>query len=119
MMLPGKAPHRLALSTLTAILFLTLACGKQGQPASASANESKPSTPSAEVASAQTPTPDTAADSDALKPNIDGNHVMQYVKEIVAIGPRPVGSPGHAKLEQYIKSKLTGDDVEDDSFSAK
>jgi Zn-dependent M28 family amino/carboxypeptidase len=44
---------------------------------------------------------------------------MEYVKEIVAFGTRPVGSPGHAKLEQYIKSKLKGDDVEDDSFSAK
>ncbi len=44
---------------------------------------------------------------------------MQYVKEIVAIGSRPVGSPGHAKLEQYIHSKLKGDQVEDDTFTAQ
>lgn len=44
---------------------------------------------------------------------------MQYVKEFVAIGSRPPGSPGHAKAEQYIKSKLKGDDVEDDMFTAK
>ena len=44
---------------------------------------------------------------------------MQYVKEIVAIGSRPVGSPGHAKLEQYILSKLKGVDVEQDKFTAQ
>ena len=43
---------------------------------------------------------------------------MQYVKDVVAIGSRPVGSPGHAKLEQYIQSKLKGDDVVVDSFIA-
>ncbi len=44
---------------------------------------------------------------------------MQYVKEIVAIGSRPVGSSGHAKLEQYILSKLKGVDVEQDKFTAQ
>lgn len=44
---------------------------------------------------------------------------MQYVKEVVAIGSRPVGSPGHAKLEQYILSKLKGVDVEQDRFTAQ
>lgn len=43
---------------------------------------------------------------------------MQYVKEFVAIGSRPPGSPGHAKAEQYIKSKLAGDTVEVDAFTA-
>ena len=44
---------------------------------------------------------------------------MQYVKEIVAFGPRPPGSQGHTKLEQYIHSKLKGDNVENDTFTAK
>ena len=43
---------------------------------------------------------------------------MQYVKEIVAFGSRPAGSPGHVKVEQYIQSKLKGDDVEVDAFTA-
>ena len=43
---------------------------------------------------------------------------MQYVKEFVAIGSRPPGSPGHGKAEQYIQSKLKGDDVEVDAFTA-
>jgi len=43
---------------------------------------------------------------------------MQYVKEIVAFGPRPIGSANHKKLEQYIVSHLKGDTVEDDTFVA-
>ena len=56
------------------------------------------------------------SDSGAPKPDINGNHVMQYVKEVVAMGSRPVGSPGHARTEQYILSKLKGVDVEQDKF---
>ena len=37
-MLPRKAPRSLVLSVLALILFFTLACSKQGEPASASAN---------------------------------------------------------------------------------
>ena len=44
---------------------------------------------------------------------------MQYVKDVVAIGSRPVGSPGHAKTEQFILSKLKGVDVEQDKFTAQ
>jgi len=44
---------------------------------------------------------------------------MQYVKEVVAIGSRPVGSAGHAKTEHYILSKLKGVDVEQDKFTAQ
>lgn len=44
---------------------------------------------------------------------------MQYVKEVVAFGSRPPGSPGHAKLERYIVAKLNGVDVEQDKFTAQ
>jgi Zn-dependent M28 family amino/carboxypeptidase len=57
--------------------------------------------------------------STAPKPDINGNRAMQYVKEVVAIGSRPPGSPGHAKVEQYILSKLKGVDVEQDKFTAQ
>ncbi len=57
--------------------------------------------------------------SESGRSSIDGNKVMQYVKEVVAIGSRPVGSPGHAKLEQLIHSKLKSDQVEDDTFTAQ
>ena len=43
---------------------------------------------------------------------------MQYVKEVVAFGPRPVGSANHKKLEDYILAHLKSDNVESDSFTA-
>jgi Zn-dependent M28 family amino/carboxypeptidase len=43
---------------------------------------------------------------------------MQYVKEIVALGPRPVGSANHKKVEAFLTSQFRGDAVEDDAFSA-
>jgi hypothetical protein len=42
---------------------------------------------------------------------------MRYVKEIVAFGPRPIGSANHKKVEDYIHSQLKGDVVEDDAFT--
>jgi hypothetical protein len=43
---------------------------------------------------------------------------MQYVREIVGMGPRPVGGSGHRKLESYLLSHLKGDQVETDEFTA-
>ncbi|HEY7616274.1 MAG TPA: M28 family peptidase [Terriglobales bacterium] len=36
----------------------------------------------------------------------------------MAIGPRPIGSAGHKKLERYLLSHLKDETVEDDAFSA-
>ena len=36
---------------------------------------------------------------------------MQYVKEIVAFGPRPNGSENHRRVEKYFLSHLKGVDV--------
>jgi glutaminyl-peptide cyclotransferase len=51
-------------------------------------------------------------------PTINSARAFQYIKEIVAFGPRPIGSPSHKKLEQYILAHLKGDQVESDSFTA-
>jgi len=51
-------------------------------------------------------------------PAFDANRAMQYVKEIVALGPRPIGSANHKKVEDYITGHLKGDTVEDDAFTA-
>jgi glutaminyl-peptide cyclotransferase len=56
--------------------------------------------------------------ADAQSAGINAPRTMQYVKEIVAFGPRPIGSANHKKLEQYIVSHLKGDMVEDDAFLA-
>jgi hypothetical protein len=52
-------------------------------------------------------------------PQIDGARAMQYAKEIVKFGPRPLGSPNHKKVEDYLDNHLKGDQVEDDTFTAK
>jgi len=51
-------------------------------------------------------------------PAFDGARAMQYVKEIVKFGPRPLASENHKKVEQYLDSRLRGDQVEDDTFTA-
>lgn len=51
--------------------------------------------------------------------HIDAARVMQYTKELVAFGPRWDGSKGLDKVRDYIKEKLKGDQVEEDSFVAE
>lgn len=41
---------------------------------------------------------------------------MQYTKEMVVFGPRPLGSDGHKKTESYILAHLKGVDVQRDDF---
>jgi glutaminyl-peptide cyclotransferase len=43
---------------------------------------------------------------------------MQYTREVVAFGPRPIGSANHKKLENYILAHLKNDQVDEDAFSA-
>lgn len=67
--------------------------------------------------SLQTATPAMNFPADnAPPPAIDGERTMQYVKEVVKFGERPIGSANHKKLEDYILAHLKGDDVESDSF---
>jgi Zn-dependent M28 family amino/carboxypeptidase len=51
-------------------------------------------------------------------PAVDSARTMQYLKEIVAFGPRPIGSANHKKVEEYILAHLKGDAVEEDMFTA-
>jgi glutaminyl-peptide cyclotransferase len=76
---------------------------------------------------AQTPAvaqPDTSLPKLSLPPDtgpppaIDSARAFQYVKEIVAFGPRPVGSANHKKVEDYFLAHLKGDEVENDTFIA-
>jgi len=53
-----------------------------------------------------------------LAPTINAARAMGYLKEIVAFGPRPIGTKNHERLEEYILAHLKGDEVEDDRFVA-
>lgn len=95
-----------------ALVSLPLACDRTSDTAKAGQNP-----PAA--ASADTDSPKLTFPPDSgPPPAFDGNRAMQYVKEIVAFGPRPIGSSNHKKVEDYITAHLKGDDVEDDSFIA-
>ena len=85
---------------------------------------------SAQDKTASTPAPATSASAETTGPELtlppdsgpppafDGDRALQYVKDIVKFGPRPVGSANHKKVEEYITSHLKGDQVEDDTFTA-
>jgi Zn-dependent M28 family amino/carboxypeptidase len=89
----------------TAVLLISASCARTS---STNASETKPSRePSAEVSPVL---PDTQP------PDFNASRAMQYVKEIVALGPRPLGSEGHKKAENYILAHLKGDQVERDDF---
>src|ERR1700726_2151413 len=70
----------------------------------------------ASIAPVATPRAPLPADS-GPPPAFNSARAMQYVKEIVAFGPRPIGSANHKKVEDYIHAHLKGDSVEDDDFT--
>jgi glutaminyl-peptide cyclotransferase len=110
---------RLKLSGIGSLIVLSVALASGcSQPPAAPAKTSAAITPAAATAVLPPVEPGMPA-SDLPKPDVNGTRVMQYVKEVVAFGPRPVGSAAHTKLEQYILSKLKGVDVEQDKFTAQ
>ena len=113
------SPFYLAAALLLSVLTLTLGCSKsQPTPASPETTNTQPAAASVEPVSSASSSAATLASS-APAPKVNGNHAMQYVREVVAFGPRPPGSQAHVKLEQYILSKLHGIDVEQDRFTAQ
>jgi len=50
--------------------------------------------------------------------HFNGAKAYDYAREFVAIGPRWVGSPGHAQAEQFLRSHFQHDQLEEDAFTA-
>jgi Zn-dependent M28 family amino/carboxypeptidase len=96
---------------LLSIAIAIVACNRDQDPTPVKAQTQ----PAAEPPSL--PTLSLPADS-GPPPAFDAARAMQYVKEIVALGPRPVGSANHKKVEAFLTSQFRGDAVEDDAFSA-
>jgi hypothetical protein len=90
------------------ILVLTLFACSKGKDAAASSASASPA--------AQHVDPSDLPPDSGPPPAFNANRAMQYVKEIVAFGPRPIGSENHKKVENYILAHLKGDDIEQDSF---
>jgi glutaminyl-peptide cyclotransferase len=89
--------------------LLVLACDRDKET---SQNQASP-------APAESATPPITFPPDSGPPPVfDSARAMQYVKDIVRFGPRPVGSANHKKVEDYLESRLKGDEVENDVFTA-
>jgi glutaminyl-peptide cyclotransferase len=86
------------------------ACSKEKNAAASTPSATDPTTPHVQEH------PDIPADT-GPPPTFDADRAMQYVKEIVAFGPRPIGSENHKKVENYILSHLKGGEVENDVFT--
>jgi len=101
------------LRTGLAGLLLTLTACAQQKPAPKVelSFDSAPEASSKPAAVAPSP------DSDP-PPAFDAARAMQYTREVTGFGARPIGSPNHKKLENYILSHLKGDAAEDDAFIA-
>jgi len=78
-------------------------------------NSSRPVSAATETASSGV----AAQTTPAAPLHVDGNRVLQYTKEIVAFGPRFLGSSGHQRALDYLKQHLTRDAAETDSFTAQ
>lgn len=106
---------RLVVYSLAVLIFgaaVTMcACTQTKNTAAAQAQVSSPNP---QVIQPQ-PTPES---NYGPTPQVNGQRAFQYTREVVAIGPRYVSSPGHAKVESYIKDKLKGDEVQEDKFTA-
>jgi len=47
-----------------------------------------------------------------------GDKALEITRQFVAIGPRPVLSPGHAKAEAFLRAQFKNDKLEEDTFTA-
>jgi glutaminyl-peptide cyclotransferase len=92
---------------LCALMLLCCDHEKDAMPAQGKSAPPEPETPALNL----------PADS-GPPPTADGERAMQYVKEIVKFGPRPLESANHKKVEDFLDARLKGDEVEDDTFTA-
>ncbi len=112
----------MSLNTIKCLPVLVLSLSLGFATASCDSNKN------ASQVEAKNPVPAAEADTSLPKlslppddgplPKVDGERAMKYLKEIVAFGPRPLGSANHKKVEDYILAHLNGDTVENDVFTA-
>jgi hypothetical protein len=102
----GHGFTRIALAVICATLLLDTACARSAP------SEAKPAPSAPPARSADPPKPNDSA----AAPEFNASRAMEFTKEIVAFGPRPLGSKNHEKVENYIASHLKGIDVQDDDF---
>jgi glutaminyl-peptide cyclotransferase len=102
---------------LMAAMLIVVACDHAKEAAQTANQAASAADAPAQIAPTALPNLTLPPDS-SPPPAFDGDRAMQYVKEIVKFGPRPLGSANHKKVEDYLKGRLKGDNVEDDIFTA-
>jgi hypothetical protein len=102
----GDGVTLIMLAVIFASLLLGTAC------AHSAPSEAKPAAAVAPTHYVNPPAPNDPA----APPEFNASRAMEFVKEIVAFGPRPLGSKNHEKVENYIVAHLKGVDVEHDDF---
>ena len=113
----GYLRHCVLLALLLAALALPIASCHQSAPTAQAqaAAQPAPIPPPVFNPADFDPTPQTPP---ALK--VSGTRAYQRLLDFVALGPRYLGSPGHAKAEQFILSHLEGaSEIEQDRFTAQ
>ena len=105
---------RIALRILLLSIAIALVACDQDRDTAPVKAQTQPAAQPAGLPTKLTLPPDTGP-----PPIFDSARAMQYVREMVAFGPRPLGSANHKKVEDYITSHLKGDAVEDDVFTAE
>ncbi|HKR84354.1 MAG TPA: M28 family peptidase [Terriglobales bacterium] len=83
------------------------------------ANGKTATTASSSAVQAATPSAQASVQPVGPELRIDANRAWQYVKQIVAFGPRWDGSKGQERLGDYLHNKLKSDHVQDDAFVAQ
>lgn len=63
--------------------------------------------------------PAQPAAAPAQKLAFNGQAAFDFTRDVVAFGPRVVGSPGYQKTQQYLREHLKGDTLEEDTFNQK
>jgi Zn-dependent M28 family amino/carboxypeptidase len=107
----SSRPFRIVLLAAT---LACLACNRESAAPAKPASQAPAVQPAAEE---QSPALNLPPDSGPA-PVFNGDRALQYAKDIVKFGPRPLASANHKKVEDYIASHLKGDTVEDDRFEA-
>jgi Zn-dependent M28 family amino/carboxypeptidase len=107
-----KLSSRAKLAKLLVLSLFALTACAQSKPA-------EKSKPNSNIPKAESSLPIAGkAANPAPPPTFIGGRAWRYIREIIAFGPRPIGSAKHKKLEDYIVAHLKGDQVEDDTFTA-
>ncbi len=50
--------------------------------------------------------------------SFNGARALEYTRQFVSMGPRWVGSPGHAEAEAFLKKQFSKDNLEVDTFTS-